>query len=157
MKEYAHISVSIGIGSLLLSLFYICVRINLALILSGLVWFAVIGNANDWLDFRFSKDHKRVFLTHSPFSPLLLGISILSGMIAALVQIGLGLLIATGTYLIFLGHFFLDSLNPSGVPVMPKTRFSLNITNYDNITWNLVFFVLGGSLMIISLIIYVSV
>lgn len=146
LKEYAHNSVSIGLGLSFITIFHLFIRLDFIFVIFLIFYFAIISKLNDWMDFRLSKEHKRKFITHSPFSPLLILISFASGLVFAMINIYFGLYLILVTYSIFIGHFLLDSLNPSGVPVTPKTRFSFNKIRYDDLKWNILFF-LGGCLI----------
>ncbi|MHA1437381.1 MAG: hypothetical protein ACTSPD_07360 [Promethearchaeota archaeon] len=143
MKEYAHTSISVGIGTLLLSLLNYFIKIGI-LFFFFFFFFIIISKANDWLDFKLFKKHERKFLTHSPLSPLLIGICIVSGVFFSIFNIILGIYIAFIIYIIFFTHFFLDALNPSGAPFFPrKQKIHLKAIPFNNIKWNLIIFLIG--------------
>ena len=112
-------------------------------------FFIFISKINDWLDFKLYLKHERKFLTHSPLSPLLILMSVLFGSIFSTVNIMFGIYLGFIVYIIFLAHFFLDALNPSGVPLFPKTRISLKLFPYDDFKWN--FFFLSIGILMISI------
>ena len=145
MKQYTHISVGLCIGLMLLSLVNIVEQMGF-LYLFFIFFFIIVAKANDWLDFFINSDHKRLFLTHSPLSPLLIIISILIGIVFGSLGMFLGISIALITHMIFFSHFALDVLNPSGVRLLPKKKICLNSIPYDNFKWNALLF-LSGILM----------
>jgi len=136
-KEYTHISISLGIGLLLLDLFNLFIQIGLIYFFFA-VLFVIIARTNDWLDFKISSKHERKFLTHSPLSPLLICICFILGAFFTLINILLGIYVGFIIYIIFLSHSFLDALNPTGVPVFPNKYVHLKVTiPYDSIKYNL--------------------
>jgi len=151
MKEYTHISISLGIGLLMLSFFNIFIRLGFFYIFLGLL-IVIIAKLNDWLDFRLSPSHKRVFLTHSPLSPLLISISLLIGLGFMTLNILLGFYLIFVVHSVFTFHIILDALNPTGVPLIPgKERLRLKKTiPYDNFLWNLALFLLGVIMSVIA-------
>jgi hypothetical protein len=135
MKEYTHIFASIATAACMLALFNVFFRLSF-LYYVFLLLCGILARTNDWLDFKY-KEHERKFLTHSPFSPVLIGISILIGSAMCMINVILGIYMMFVVHGVFLMHFFVDSLNPSGVPVMPKTRFKISEIPYDNLGWNI--------------------
>ncbi len=113
-------------------------------------FFVFIAKINDWLDIKIYLKHERKFLTHSPLSPLLILISIIIGTFFTIYNIFFGIYIGFIIYIIFLLHFFLDLLNPSGVPLLPKTRLTLKLFSYDNLKWNLIFLFIGVTMIILA-------
>ncbi len=155
MKQYTHLSISIGLGSIIMLPICILHGVTFLFILFPFV-FGLLGKVNDWLDFKLYSKHQRKFLTHSPFSPLLLAISILMGLTFSFIGPFFGIFVGITTHFIFLGHFFLDSLNPSGVPVMPKTKFGLKKIPYDSLRWNFLFFLAGLGMLMLSILLFAN-
>ncbi len=153
MKKYTHIFVSLGFSSFYLTIFNIFFKIGILYFLF-LFYFFLISQLNDWLDFKFSKKHKRLFLTHSPLSPLLLFFTIFILILFSFINIILGIMVSIITHLIFIIHFFLDLLNPSGVPLLSKRKFSLNFIKYDDKKWNFIFSLSGIIWIIFSFLIF---
>ncbi len=155
MKNYTHVSFSLGLGLASITLVSALHGIGFLYFLFFFI-FLLLGRVNDWLDFKLYAEHQRKFLTHSPFSPILIFISLLMGILFSFVGVFFGMFAAIATHLIFIGHFFLDSLNPSGVPVMPKTKVRLNTIPYDSLRWNFLFFLAGLAMTALSFLTFVS-
>ncbi len=149
MKKYTHISFSVGIGSISLSLFSIFVEIGFIFYFLLFV-FILIARIPDFVDHTLYREHKRRFLTHSPLSPLLIGISIILGLLFSFINLFLGVVVAIVIYLVFLSHCFLDALNPSGIPIL-RRRIMIKSIPYDNIKWNILFFIIGAGIAILGL------
>ncbi|MBN1801438.1 MAG: hypothetical protein JW891_08030 [Candidatus Lokiarchaeota archaeon] len=155
MKQYAHIAFSLGFGSLLTVTYNIFHPLGFFLLLIlAVLYFA--GKANDWLDHEIYFKHERRFLTHSPFSPLLLFIAIMIGSPFSIVTPSLGFFVFISVYLIFLGHIFLDALNCSGVPVFPNKRVRIARIPYDDLMANFFCVILGTTMAFIALSIFLS-
>ncbi|MHA1149374.1 MAG: hypothetical protein ACTSR8_14150 [Promethearchaeota archaeon] len=148
MKDITHVMISIGAGLFFLSLYNFFIPLGFLFFFFGFI-FAIIGHACDWLDFKIFRDHNRNFLTHSPLSPLLICIAIVCGILFSIINIFLGIYCSFIVYLIFFLHFLLDALNPSGVPLLPKSRIRLLTIPYNSIKWN-------GLLMLIGIILGIS-
>lgn len=153
MKEYAHVSISIGVGALLLSLFNLVLKVGLLFFLMLFV-FGLLAKVNDVLDHKLYSRHERHFLTHSPLSPLLIIIAILVGLGFGLLNVFFGIYVGIITYLIFFLHFLLDALNPSGVPVLLNGKVKLSMIPYDNKGINLLLFLIGVILLLIGTVIF---
>ncbi len=152
MKEHAHISITIGFSLLLTAIYDLFFPIGLLFYFMGF-FFAFLGKLNDWLDFTLYKEHRRHFLSHSPLSPLLILISILIGAFFSIVRNYFGIFIGLISYLIFILHFLMDSLNYSGVPILPGKKIRIATIKYDNFRFNILFLILGISMIFLSLII----
>lgn len=153
MKQYAHVSVSMGIGLLLMTGFNLSFELGISYLLFALTFF-IAGKLNDWLDFKISLQHERRFLTHSPLSPLLIAIAVLGGVPFSFIHPVLWPYISLTLYLIFLTHITMDALNPSGVPVFPGTRFRLSCIPYDDLKVNAGFFLMGMILTIVAFLLF---
>jgi len=141
VKKNAHVSTSLGFGLLSTSILNLFVSLNVLYFILIIVFY-IVGTLNDWLDFKISIRHERRFLTHSPLSPLLILIAMLMGLIFAIFDTAIGMFVGFMTYLLFLLHVILDSLNPSGVPLFPYTRYRIANIPYDDsllnslLTWS---------------------
>ena len=111
MKEYTHIIVGLGVGLFMMSLFNMFMRIGALFYILG-IFFFFFGFVNDKLDFLLSPDHNRIFLSHSPFSPILIFISFLFGFIYSQLNEIFGIFVMLAVHSIFVSHFFLDMLLP---------------------------------------------
>lgn len=122
MKQYSHIASSVALGMGISSLFSIFYPIGPIYYLF-IFFYIVIAKIPDSLNYMFGV-HKRRFLTHSLLSPLwLLMIASILFLLGSF-NFFLGLYICTIFYGIIALHFFLDSLNPSGVPLFPNRYVS---------------------------------
>ncbi|MFX1236112.1 MAG: hypothetical protein ACFFAS_20125 [Promethearchaeota archaeon] len=151
MKQYAHVSVSLGIGSLLSACFNLIIRLGPIFVLLVLLFY-LAGKTNDWLDHEMYFKHERKFLTHSPLSPLLILMAICAGAPFSLFSPLLAIFVCLTVYLIFCCHLILDSLNPSGVPILPGKKVRIATIAYDDLKTNFLFFIFGAILSTISLI-----
>ena len=153
MKEYTHISMSVGVGLFLLNFYNFFVPLGVLFIFMGLL-FGFMSRINDYLDFKLYSEHERKFLTHSPLSPLLFCISVITGALFAMIDIFLGIYVGIIVHILFVLHFLLDALNPSGVPLTPNKRIRLKDIPYDNLWWNIAFFLIGVLLTLSAVLIY---
>lgn len=153
MKNSTHIVVSVGVGLFLLSFFSLIIPLGFLFFFFG-VLFTALGHACDWLDFRIFKVHERNFWTHSPLSPLLILIAVIIGALTSFLNLLLGIYIGWIVYVIFFLHFFLDALNPSGVPLMPHSRIRFYHIPFNDFKANFTFFIAGLFLIILGLFIF---
>ncbi len=155
MKQYAHISFSLGLGSLLTATF------NLVETLGFLFFFIIMvtylaGKINDWLDHEMYLKHERKFLTHSPLSPLLILLALSTGAPFSLLSPFLGIYVFFLIYVIFLSHIFLDAMNSSGVPILPNKKIRIAQIPYDDLTANLTCVFIGTFMILIGLLMFFS-
>jgi len=144
---------SLGIGSFLLSIFNYFEGIGIIYFFMMPVYFEM-GITNDLLDYKLFIKHKRYFWTHSPLSPLLIGLAIILGLPGIFINRLFSIFLTISLWLIFEFHILLDALNPTGIPLIIKYRKLSNIS-YNNFKWNKIFILLGFSLTGISLLNYV--
>jgi len=149
MLKSTHISISVGVSSILLSGLNLFIKLDVLYIFLILMM-GVISKIPDWLDHKIGP-HKRRYISHSPQSPVLMMICLLCGIAFSFVSIFMGLYISMIIFLIFFLHFFLDALNPSGVPWTRKgDRIILKKIPYDNKKWNIIFFTEGVLMLILG-------
>ncbi|MHA1822098.1 MAG: metal-dependent hydrolase [Promethearchaeota archaeon] len=151
MKKFTHQFVSLGVSFLLFNLLGIpSVPMIIGTFLS--IW---VGILPDLLDFKLFEGLHRNFLTHSPFSPIIIPLFFIFYIIAEL------LLPSTLLYpyvLIMLSiwdlHLLLDIINPTGIPIIPGKNISITNIRYDNLKYNLLFSLIGIGLFFISFLIF---
>jgi len=153
MKKYSHMLFAAGFGSILLGIYQIFLPVGLFYFVF-VVFFALCGEVCDLLDFKLYTEHERRFLSHSPLSPLLWLIAIASGIFSSLLHPSLGFFIGIATYLVILTHLFLDSLNPSGVPLFSGKRIVVQHIPYDNWLWNFGFSLLGAFFLFMGYVLW---
>jgi len=130
MKKMTHIIFGTGMGTFYLSIFA----------------------------YKLYSQHTRHFLTHSPFSPLLIISSLGIGLLCSLVfSLLFSVQISVISYLICISHIALDSFNPSGIPILPKRRyFPRKPIKYDDKALNTIFILIGVVFMIFGVLISLS-
>ena len=105
------------------------------------VW---VGIINDILDFRILFKIHRNFLSHSPLSPVVLILFFISWFLGEILMLEdfsvvFALLLAS----LFEIHIFMDSFNPSGVPLIPGKIISFKKIRYNDFKVNFVISTVG--------------
>ena len=117
--------------------------------------FFEVGILNDYLDYKFFFKHERKFLTHSPVSPLLFLVAVCFGLLGLIISVSFWIFLSLTFLILFEIHLLLDSLNPTGIPLIFKNKKFTKIP-YDNPTWNLIFVVIGIIFIGFSITLYFS-
>jgi len=149
MKKNSHRFMSLGIGSFLLTIFNLFQNIGIIYFFMLPIYFEA-GIINDILDYKLFNKHKRYFWTHSPFSPLLIGLAIILGLFGILINLPFSMFLTISMWFIFEIHILLDALNPTGIPLLFNNKKISNIP-YDDFKWNAIFILIGIILTGISL------
>lgn len=114
-----------------------------------------MGLLNDYLDYKVFFKHERKFWTHSPVSPLLILTAACFGLLGIVISVSFWIFLTITFLVLFEVHLFLDSLNPSGVPIIFNNK-KISKIPYDNFKWNFIFVVIGICSTGLSITLYFS-
>ncbi len=140
MKKTTHQIFSVGY----FFLFSIYIKMPPMGIILGTLLSPLAGIFPDLFDYKIKIADHRNFITHSPISPLVLIFFLAVWIIGDLILLPENSLIfaflLTSTYEF---HIFLDSFNPTGVPIFPTRFYSLKRIPFDDFRLNAIFSLIG--------------
>lgn len=149
MKYSTHMIVSIGTFFCIFHLIYTDIVLIIILTILALA----IGILPDVIDFKVIGMHRN-FLTHSPLSPLFFILWFALAYLLYELQIPFYLFTGLLLALSYQIHAILDSLNPTGIPLLPGRNIRLSTIRFDDFFANLLLDLAGILMFLVPVVLY---